>query len=345
MDFRIKILLCLLILTPFNIQFVHGMPKEPIFFQKLISDPHRFEDFIVSNANIGRADVQACLSVIKPYTGSPTPPTPTPPVTTPPPIPDDLITSTVTPNPSPGFRAREIEELERAATTDDRVTNGVEETAHWVVGDCANNYAVQDVIDGATTAKKYLILKMSGIYEFTWPFIHKLAKHKRFILLQWPIVVGPASDADFDIHVPSEVEGLQKVVLTFLEGTNMQDNEDDRYWYYHYEQMGAVMNMAPINTIPVKLIAFNGLYLTRSTAPDLANCSLATGFLHYLNDKDTVRLNARAYKRRIEAYRMNNRYNIWGISEFISPDFNSGWKNGGQWGMVIVVVWVSLMGL
>lgn len=350
MDFRIKIFLCLLILTPSNIQLVHGMPKEPIFFQKLITDPHRFDDFLVSNANIGRADVQACISVIPSYTGSPTTSTPTPsaePVTTPPPIPEDATTSTVTPSPSGRFRARAIEDGEREATTDDDiVTSGVEETAQWVVGDCANNYEVQDVIYGATTAKKYLILKISGIYEFTWPFIHKLVKNKRFILLQWPIVVGPASEANFDIHVPSEVEGLHKVVLTFLEGTTMQDNEDDRYWYYHYEQMGAVMNMPPINTIPVKLIAFNGLYLTRSTAPDLANCSFATGFLHYLNDKDTVRLNPRAYKRRIQAYNMINRYNIWGISEFISPDFSSGRKNGGYTGvMVIVVAWVSWMGL
>lgn len=347
MDPPIRKFLCFLILSPqflSNIQFAHGMPKEPIFFQKPITNPHRFDDFLVSNANIGQADVQACISVITPpYTGSSTSST-----SIPPPLPTekDIKTSTASPPPSGRFKVRALEDDETKATTDDGiVTNGVEETVQWVVGDCDNNYAVQDVIDGATTAKKYLILKMSGIYEYTWPFLLKLAKKKRYILLQWPIIVGPASEATFDIHKPGDVEGLQGVVLSFLEGTTMQDNEDDRYWYYHYEQMGAVMLMSPINKIPVKVIAFNGLYLTRSTAPDLANCTFATGFLHYLNDKDTVRLNSRAYKRRIEAYHMIHRYNIWGISEFISPDFNSGRKNVGQGVMVIILVWMSSVGL
>lgn len=251
--------------------------------------------------------------------------------------------------------------MKREARTDGTTTtdieeetvtgHGVEESMVWVVGSCSNNYSVKDVIDGTTTAKKYLILKLSELYEATWPYLHRSVHRKRFILLQWPMVVGPGSEASAlnSMYMPIDLSGIQGIVLSYLEGTTMQDNEDDRYWYYHYEQMGVVLDADAMRTVPVKLVAFNGLYLTRSTAPDMANCTHANGFYHYLNDKDTVRLNARAYKRRIEAYSMINRYNIWAISEFISPDFNMGNRGMASpfnsiMGVVLVIIPILIEG-
>lgn len=285
----------------------YNLPTDPIFFQKSITDHRQFEDFLLSNANIGRADIQVCLHIYAP-------PKKTEAL-------NELRSNPRSENTDLGTTAEDV--FVSAWTP-----HGVQENPSWVVGNCNNNYSLETAIQEVTAAKKFLILRVVEMFDIAWPYLHNLVKKKKFILINWPIIMGPGSDSAYMkvVQVPADLSGVQGVLLSYREGTSMQDHEDDRYWYYHYEQMAAAIESTPLVQIPVKLVAFNGLYLTRSSASDISNCTRATGFFHYLNDKDTVRLNSRAYKRRIEAYSMIHRYNIWAISEFISPDFNTGGK-------------------
>lgn len=325
-----------------------GLPKDPIFFQKAITESRQFEDFLLSNANIGRAEVELCLNVLAPDRPRPPPPTAGPEI-------DgqrtDDPTATSQASSSSTNRAKQWRQQGNPSTETpeyDMTTatpHGVEEQHSWAVGSCSNNYSVQNVIEEVTAAQKFLILKITEMVDEAWPYLHKLVAKRRFIILNWPIVMGPGSDVAYMdvVDVPRRLRDVHGVLLSYREGTSTQDNEDDRYWYYHFEQMAAALESSPLKDVPIKLVAFNGLYLTRSTASDLGNCSRATGFLHYLNDKDTVRLNSHLYKRRIESYRMISRYNIWAISEYISPNFNSAGEEGdgvlwrGLW-LVLVAV-------
>lgn len=309
------------------------LPLDPIYFQKPITDQRQLEEFLLSNANIGKAEIHVCLSLPPPSNQTdrvkrqddPVVSSPEPEITSPAPKATEIETTKKPPPPPP--------------VQDD--------TPWWAVGSCHNNYTVKTIILEVTLAKKFLILKVIDMFDAAWPSLHTLVRSQRFILINWPIVLGPGSDSVYMkvVDVPKDLTDVQGVLLSFREGNSAQDNEDDRYWYYHFEQMADAMESRAIKPIPVKIVAFNGLYLTRSSASDLSNCTRATGFFHYLNDKDTVRLNALDYKRRLADYEMTKKYNIWAISEFVPPDFNSaagGWVNWrvaqclmvlGSWGL------------
>lgn len=300
----------------------YSLPTDPIFFQKPITDHRQFEDFLLSNANIGRAEIEVCLHIYAP------------------PKKNEALQEALHPN-------YQSENGEASPTTEDEsvsmwTPHGVQENPSWVVGNCNNNYSLKAAIQEVTAAKKFLILKVVEMFDIAWPYLHDLVRKKKFILINWPIIMGPGSDPAYmkAVQVPADLSDVHGVLLSFREGASMQDHEDDRYWYYHYEQMAAAIESAPLVKVPVKLVAFNGLYLTRSSASDISNCTVATGFFHYLNDKDTVRLNSKAYKRKLEAYSMIHRYNIWAISEFISPDFNTGKRRWKTSVVLDVGVWV-----
>lgn len=285
----------LLLVTHLLLTSIAALPREPIFFHKLITDPNLFDDFLASNANMGRAELNFCTLIthLKPWTNSTSTSTQSP-VT-------DPFTPTTEPSP-------------------------VLELTFWTVGDCNNNFTVTSAVQrvAQSKAEKFLILQLNELHGNTWRGLLAVVRNRPFILVQWPVVAGPGPDSMVlePLRLPTEdLRGLAGVVLAFLEGSASVDNYDDRYWYYHYDQMATHLDSAPLQVVPTKLVAFNGLYLTRSTAPDIGNCSRATGFLHYLNPRDTVRLNVNAYRRKIEMYGMRRRFNVWAISEFYSPNF------------------------
>lgn len=287
---------------------IDALPQEPIFFHKPISDPILFKDFLGSNANIGRAELNFCTLIthLKPW------------------HPNSTTTTPSTDQTEPSTPSPDVLELN-----------------FWTLGDCNNNFTLHSAVQQVSKVRKFLILKLDELYEDTWPGLLAVIQQRPFILVQWPIVAGPGPDSMVwePVKLPADLRGLQGVVLGFLEGSASVDNYDDRYWYYHFDQMASRMDSAPLDVVPTKLVAFNGLYLTRSTAPDIGNCSRATGFLHYLNPRDTVRLNVNSYRRRIEVYGMRGRYNVWAISEFYSPNFRSrAGRVGGVAGGLLVVM-------
>lgn len=272
---------------------VDSLPEEPIYFHKPITNRRTFNDFLLSNANVGRADLFFCV-VITPLVSI-----------TPPVDPEEFVLSglnfdaVVEPLPTP---------LQRQ---------------FWSVGGCETNFSVAETVAEVTKAQKLLVLRVADVFPESWQLLHPRVKGKRFVFLQFAAVLGPGPDSldAAPLKLPADLTGVAGVVLGFVEGGSSEDNADDRYWFYHFEQMAAHLAVPPLDVVPVKVVALNGLYLTRSTVQDIGNCSQATGFLHYLNPRDTVRLNVYSYRKRIELYKFLGRYNIWAISDFYSPNF------------------------
>lgn len=305
-------LLSLIIFGDIVFMVYPSLPEDPIFFQALIRDRATFDNFLLSNANIGRAQVTCCRPPKPPnpnITGPPAEPTKNP-------VSEAIFFSAPTLPPP-----------------------------YWVVGDCLNDFRATDVIRRVIGAGKVIMLWVTDLCDNEWDVLYNQVNELSSVLIYWNIAIGPGVGA-FDLmplQVPENAAGLQGVVLGFLEGISVSDNEDDRYWDYHFEQMATLMNKYPLANITTKLISFNGLYLARSLANSIENCTQADGFFHYINSKDMIRLMPRYYRQKLESYGFQKAYNIWGVTEFFAPDFSRASKIGLIYTYLNVVV-IALFG-
>lgn len=326
MDSQKLVVLFLLILSDLiYTSFSTTLPVDPKFFQNLVRDRDTFDNFLLSNANIGRAQVNCCRP--------PKPPNPN--ITSPPPQPTE--------EPAPEQRNMEKEPITESAAIFFQDKTTTIPSPYWVVGECLNDFRVADVIRRVVGGGKVIMLWVNDLCDDEWDVLYNQVVEQKSILIYWNIATGPGVGS-FDVSpmkVPENAAGLPGVVLGFLEGTSVADNEDDRYWDYHFDQMAALMSTYPLSNITTKLIAFNGLYLARSLAETIGNCSKATGFFHYINNKDMVRLLPRYYQRRLEAFGFRSAYNIWGVSEFFAPDF-SGTERITGFKVPLIVVLIQL---
>lgn len=284
-----------LLLVATILGFISALPDDPIFFQNLILDRPIFDNFLISYANLARAPVKCCL-----------PPMPPNPNITGPPMPstDNGENDTML------FKSLDFYQSSIPP-------------AFWVVGDCSNDFQVEEVIRRVIGARKYIMLWVNELCDTFWDILYDQVKEKPSILIYWNIASGPGVGSPdlMPLTVPENTIGLETVVLGFLEGLAIDDNDDDRYWDYHFDQMFNLMSTYPLTNITTKLVAFNGLYLSRSLAETVGNCSQANGYFHYINNKDIIRLMPRFYRQKLEQYGFKKTYNIWGVSEFFRPDF------------------------